>query len=398
MNMRILHIDETFHPAFGYQCNPLAKFQKMQGHEVIILTVEKKYIYPVYKAFGETGEHLDEQDRDYQEKTGVEIIRIPAKGYIANRLNYDKKALYSAVEKINPDVILSHCFETLTSIRIFFKFRKKYPIVFDSHMLGMASTNKYAKIYEAIFKRVITPRVVKDNIPVILTQDDDYVNSHLGMPKELTPFISFGTDTELFKPSKETRNKFIHKQNLRDNSFIIVSTGKLSPSKGGKLFAEAVAKKFSTVRDIVIVIVANLNGEYEREVKKMLDQSENKVFFYPVQDYTDLPYFYQIADVCVFPKQCSMSFYDVEACGVPVISEDNNVNLDRNSHGNGLCFKKDDVNDFRKTIEKIANMTPETYAEMSRACTEFIKNSYDYSMIAKKYTELMETQVKSFNR
>ena len=39
--MRILHVDETFHPAFGYQCNPLAKFQRMQGHEVIILTVKK---------------------------------------------------------------------------------------------------------------------------------------------------------------------------------------------------------------------------------------------------------------------------------------------------------------------------------------------------------------------
>lgn len=394
--MRILHIDETFHPAFGYQCNPLAKFQRMQGHEVIILTVEKKYIYPVYKAFGETGEHLEVQDREYQDKTGVKIIRIPAKGYISNRLNYDTKSLYEAVDKINPDVILSHCFETLTSMRILFKYRKKYPIVFDSHMLSMASKNKFVKIYEAMFKKLITPRIVRDHIPVILTQDDDYVNSHLGMPKDLTPFISFGTDTDLFKPSKNTRKDFIREHNFKEDSFIIVSTGKLSSAKGGKLFAEAVARKFNTERDVVIVVIANLDGEYEREVKKMLVNSENKVLFYPVQNYMDLPYFYQIADVCVFPRQCSMSFYDVEACGVPVISEDNNINIERNSHGNGLCFKKGDVGDFRSMIETIINMQPDDYANMSMACIRFIKDGYDYTTIARKYTSILENQIKVY--
>ena len=312
-------------------------------------------------------------------------------------MNYDTKALYSAVKTINPDVILSHCFETLTAMRIFFKFRKRYPIVFDSHMLSMASKNKFVKIYETMFKRLVTPRVVQNRIPVILTQDDNYVNTHLGMPKELTPFISFGTDTELFKPSKNTRQEFIREHELKEDSFIIVSTGKLSPAKGGKLFAETVAKKFDTARDVVIVVVANLDGEYEKEVKKMLDKSENKILFYPVQNYTNLPYFYQIADVCLFPKQCSMSFYDVEACGVPVISEDNNVNIARNSHGNGLCFKKDNVDDFRKAIDNIANMSPEVYDKMSDSCVRFIRDEYDYRKIAKRYSDILEHQINVFN-
>lgn len=394
--MKILHIDETFHPAFGYQCNPLAKFQKMEGNEVIILTVEKKYLYPVYKAFGETGEYLEEQDKEYQKKTGIKIYRIHAKGYIGNRLNYDAKELYRTVKKINPDVILSHCFETITSMRILFKFGNKYPLVFDSHMLSMASKNRFVKIYEALFRKIITPIVVKRKIPVILTQDDDYVNSHLGMPPEMTPFISFGTDTDLFKPSKEVRMKFKRIHGLKDDSFIIVSTGKLSKSKGGKLFAEAVAKKFDTYREVVVVVVANLEGEYESEVKKILEGSENKVLFYPVQNYMDLPSFYQIADICVFPKQCSMSFYDVEACGVPVISEDNNVNIERNSHGNGLCFKKDSVDDFRKAIEIIINMPSDSYERMSEACINFIKDGYDYKTIAGRYTEVLERQIRVF--
>ena len=43
--MKIVYVDETFHPAFGYQSNPLAKFQQKQGNEVVIVTVSKiKYM------------------------------------------------------------------------------------------------------------------------------------------------------------------------------------------------------------------------------------------------------------------------------------------------------------------------------------------------------------------
>ena len=56
--MRILHVDETFHPSYGYQANPLAKFQQKQGHEVYIATVEKKWLYPVYRTFNDDGSGL----------------------------------------------------------------------------------------------------------------------------------------------------------------------------------------------------------------------------------------------------------------------------------------------------------------------------------------------------
>ena len=36
--MKIVYVDETFHPAYGYQSNPLAKFQQVQGNEVTIVT------------------------------------------------------------------------------------------------------------------------------------------------------------------------------------------------------------------------------------------------------------------------------------------------------------------------------------------------------------------------
>ena len=385
--MKIIHIDETFHPAFGYQSNPLAKFQQRQGNEVLIVTPTKEFIYPVYKEFGDNGEHLDQQDKAYEQSTGVKIIRIPAKGYFMKRLVYGKK-IFEVVDKVKPDVLFVHCVETLTAMRFILK-NPKYPMLFDSHMLSMASNNKFAKIYEAAFRGVITPKIKKRKYDVIRTQDDDYVNVHLGIPREQTPFISFGTDTILFCPSADIREEFRTKYNISEEEFVVVYTGKLTEAKGGKLLADAFQKKF----DIPITLVCvgtPPESDYGREVQELLNKSENRIIMFPTQNYLNLAQFYQMADLSVFPKQCSMSFYDAQACGLPVVSENNNINLDRCGYHNGINFESGSVNSFREKILQFANMSKEERNKYSRNARNFIESGYDYANIAQQYTNYLQ--------
>lgn len=384
--MKILHIDETFHPAFGYQANPLAKFQQKQGNEVYIATPTKEFLYPVYHEFGDYGEHLVEQDAAYEKTTGVKIIRIPAKGYFMKRLVYGKE-IFDVVEQVKPDVLFVHCVETLTAMRFILK-NPNYPMMFDSHMLSMASGNKLAKLYEAAFRSLITPKIIKRKYDVIRTQDDDYVNSHLGIPKEQTPFISFGTDTILFCPSEKERISFRNANGIGKDDFVVVYTGKLTEAKGGKLLAETFKDKF----DIPITLVCvgtPTSDEYGKQVKKLLDESENRIIMFPTQNYLDLAKFYQMADLSVFPKQCSMSFYDAQSCGLPVLSEDNNVNVDRCSHGNGANFEAGSVDDFRAKIQEFAQMDVNERKEYSKNSRAFIESGYDYADIATQYTDYL---------
>lgn len=393
--MKILHVDETFHPAFGYQANPLAKFQQKQGNEVYIIAPTKEFIYPVYHEFGDSGEHLAEQDFTYESSTGVKIIRVPAKGYFMKRLVYGKE-IFEAVDRINPDVLFVHCLETLTAIRFIFK-NPKYPILFDSHMLSMASNNKFARIYELAFKNVITPKIKKRGYDVIRTQDDDYVNIHLGIPKEQTPFISFGTDTLMFCPSKEIRQTFRENNNIEENDFVVVYTGKLTEAKGGKLLAEAFFKKFD--KPITLVCVGTpTTDEYGKEVQKLFSQSENRIILFPTQNYLDLAKFYQMADLSVFPRQCSMSFYDAQACGLPVLSEANNVNVDRCSYNNGANFKAGSVEDFRAKIMMFASMNQNEFNKYRENSRKFIELGYDYVDIAEQYTNYLMKARARFNK
>lgn len=295
------------------------------------------------------------------------------------------------MERVKPDVLFVHCVETLTAMRFILR-GPRYPMMFDSHMLSMASGNRFAKAYETVFRYTITPKIVNRRYDVIRTQDDDYVNSHLGIPKEQTPFISFGTDTIIFHPSQDARKKFREDNGIGQNDFVVVYTGKLTEAKGGKLLAETFKEKFDTPITLVCVGTPACD-EYGRQVKRLLDESENRIIMFPTQNYLDLPQFYQMADLSIFPKQCSMSFYDAQACGLPVLSEDNNVNVDRCRHGNGDNFRAADVQDFRNKIIKFATMSGKmrkTYEDNSRA---FIEGGYDYADIAKQYTDYLKKAV-----
>ena len=133
--------------------------------------------------------------------------------------------------------------------------------------------------------------------------------------------------------------------------------------------------------------------DYGSKVEAVFSQSENQVLRFPTQLYTDLPKFYQAADCAVFPRQCSLSFYDVQACGLPVIFEDNNINIDRAAHENAITFKSGDLQDLRNKIVEICNLPAEIFSEMKEKSIAFVKGFYDYEDIAKQYCRVIESAV-----
>jgi len=394
--MKIVHWDEMFHPSFGYQINLLAKFQAKQGHDVTVITSQKIETHPTFATFGNNG-NIEQGDKNYEKDYGVKIIRLPIFGHYSGRVLY-KPGFIKAIKKEKPDVLMVHTNDTLSAmiITMLYPFIK-LPMVFDNHMLEMASQNKFKDIFQKVFRMFVTPVIKKHNLKVIRTQDDLYVNKCLGIPKEQTPFISFGSDTLLFKEDEEVRNRFREENGIGKDDFVIVYTGKLGAAKGGKLLAQALEKKFNTDRKVVGVIVGkSADDEYGREVEELFLRSENRIIRFSTQPYPELPKFYQAADLSVFAKQCSLSFYDAQACGLPVVSCDNNINVERNSHGNGFCFKEEDVEDFRAKIQQVLDMPQAQYEDMRRNAIAFVQNSYSYEKIAQEYTDVMVNEYDRF--
>lgn len=393
--MKILHWDEMFHPAFGYQINILAKFQAVEGHEVTIITSNNIEKHPTFAGFANDG-NIEELDTEYSNKYGVKIIRLPIWKVISGRVIY-KGGYIEKIKELNPDVIMCHTNDTLSSIRIAQRYKSiNIPIVFDNHMLEMAAKNPLSKAFRLYFKTFVTPIIKKNNWVVIRTQDDKYVNKCLGIPEEQTPFISFGTDTSIFHRDINVRRDFRKELKLDERDFVVVYTGKINESKGGKLLAKAFLEKFNTERKVVLLCVGNIeNSEYGKEVEEILNKSNNRIIRFKTQNYLDLAKFYQVSDLSIFPKQCSLSFYDAQACGLPVLSEDNNINVDRNKNNNGICFKSGNVEDIICKIKMFSEMKEIEYEKMRQNSIDFIVNNYDYKDIAEKYTEIL---IKEYNR
>jgi len=389
--MNIVHIEDFFHPDAGYQVNILAKYMVKQGHEVTVVTGEMDKIpETLTNFFGK--ENIEVADEVYKKKTGVKIIRIPLIGYVSGRAVFSGK-IYKVVRNLNPDILYVHGNDTLSGMRFTAKVKSlKYPLVLDNHMLEMASQNRFRHIFRAFYRTVFTRIIIKNNIPVIRTVDDPYVEKCLGIPLNQCPVIGFGSDVIQFRPDEYAKAIFRKENNISADDFVVLYAGKLDESKGGKILANAFAKKIEcqNSRSVTLIVVGNAVGDYGRELEEIFSVSENKIIRFPTQKYMNLAKFYQAADLAVFPKQCSLSFFDAQACGLPVLAEDNEINEERLSNNNGLVFKSNNIEDFRTKVLFCANMQHNLFKEMCNNSYNLIRQKYNYEDIAQRYINIMQ--------
>lgn len=390
--LKIVHIEGFFHASAGYQINILPKYLAKMGHEQYILTGELDQIPErVTKFFGKN--NVQETDEKYVQENNVKIIRLPLRGYISGRVIFGPE-LDREINIIKPDVIYVHGNDTVYGMKYIYKYKKegKTLLITDSHMLDIASKNRLAPIFQMFYRFFITPKIIKNNIKVIRTQNDTYVEKKLGIPLDQAPWIPTGSDLLLFYPDKEIKQKFKTEHKLRQNSFIVVYAGKLDEAKGGSLLAEVFRKKFNTNREVVLLCIGNSVGEYGEKIESILKKSENRIIRYSTQPYINLAKFFQSSDIAVFPKQSSLSFYDAQASGLPVILENKSINTERIQYHNGLEFKSDDVEDFRAKIEFFANLNEEDFYEYKKNSIRYVKDKFNYETIAERYEQIIVTE------
>ena len=395
--MRIAYICDFFHPDAGYHPNLLSKYWAKFGNHVFMLTSELEKMPHSLTNFFDCND-IERKDKEFSDMYGVEIIRCPIHGFVSGRSIYTK-AIFRELNKINPDVVYVNGNDSLIGMELVFSYNwHPFGLVMDSHMLDIASKNKFKKLYRAVYRKTVAKRIIRENIPVIRAQNDDYVEKHLGIPIDRCPWISFGSDMLLFHEDAKIRFEKREELGIPQDAFVILYAGKINRTKGLDIFSEAIEKKFCTDRNVCLVIIGSAEGEEGAIIESSLTRSENQILRYPTQKYTDLPPFYQMADIAVFPRQCSLSFFDVQACGLPVVFEDNNINLERGNNHNALVFPSADATGLRKAIETFIKMRTDEFDVYKSNAIEYVRNNYNYEEKALEYIPFLESQVKAKKR
>lgn len=396
--MRFVHVEDFIHPDAGYQLNLLSRLQVKQGHEVIIVCAELEKIPGwLTSFFGK--DNIEEKDEKFKEATGVKIIRHPLYGFYSGRAIF-KPGLHKLIKSLNPDVLFIHNEDTVMGMKLLWDYKKmNLPYVLDCHMLEMASKNKFRDYFRAFYRKFVTPIILKNNIPLIRVVDTDFVQKHYNIPLERTKLLSFGTDTDFYKPNQEVKKQFRQELGINENDFVVIYAGKMDPTKGGEFLAKSLKEKINIQnKEIKFIIIGNPpKDEYGEKVNKIFSESENKIIQNPTQTYFDLAKFYQTADIAIFPKQCSMSYFEVQACELPVVLEENEINISRVENKKGLTFSKDSIKEFRTAIEQFGNMPKEEFDMFKENARKNIVDNYNFVPIAQQFTDVMIEEYMKFH-
>lgn len=392
--MKIVHIEDFVHPDAGYQLNSLAPLQHLQGHDVTIVTGELDKIPDfLTNFFGR--DNIEDRDRKFTEETGVKIIRVPLLGFYSGRAIFHP-SLFKRVAELKPDVAFVHGEDTVTGMMFIWLSRwLRYPLVLDCHMLEMASVNRFREVFRSFFRRFVTPVILKERIPLIRVVPSDFVEKCLAIPLSYTDLLSFGTDTIHFGPDAKSRAEVRSLHGIGQDSFLVMYAGKIDEHKGGKFLAASLLDSFPEAngRKIEFLVIGSGADDYGRQVEKEFAKSQNKIVRLPTQKFRDLARFYQAADLAIFPRQCSMSFFEVQSCGVPILFEDNEINRERVTGENAFLFEPGNVPDFRQKILAAASLSPEQMARCRRDSRDFVLQHYDYVPIAQKFTDVLQRAI-----
>lgn len=391
--MNIVEIEDFVHPNTGYQINVLSKYFAKFGHNVTIVCSSMEKMPNFLTDFFPV-DNILKLDKEFEKETGVKIVRVPIHGYISGRSIY-KKEIFKIVDNLKPDALFIHAEDTHIAMKYLKRYKKmNCALIMDNHQCDMSSHNKLRELFRLYYRLRFTPIIKKYELPIVrLTENDMYMQNHYNIPMKLTPCITFGSDTLLFHKDNDIRMNFRRELSIDSDAFVVVYAGKLDEFKGGKLLAEALKDKFNTNKKLCFVVVGNTSGEYGEKVEKIFSSSDNKIFRFATQEYKNLAKFFQISDIALFAKECSLTFYDVQACGLPVVFEDNDVNVERSKHNNAITFKKGDVKDFRDKIEYLINLDNNTYKKMSENAVKYILDNYNYEEKAKAFETLIIDEI-----
>jgi glycosyltransferase involved in cell wall biosynthesis len=394
--MKIVQFEDFFHPDAGYNINIFSKYMSKLGHDVVILTSEIDKTPMYLKTFFDCND-ISTKDKKYEDENGVIIKRIKTHFFYSGRSIIALK-IFNTIKSYKPDIVYIHGNDTYFGIlSTLFHRLILVPIVYDTSMVEMASKNRFNWMFRFTYRLMVAPIIKRNEFKVIRTQDDNYVTKHLGIPFGLSPLISLGVDTEKFSPIA-IDNKVREELAINKDDFVVTYAGKIDLSKGAELLLSVLAKKMKSTRNIVFLLIGNVNPEVEGMFKSTLKNSKNSIIHIPTVTYSQLNKYYQASDIALFPRQISLSFFNAQACGLPVIAESNNINDERLSHGNGVTFKFNDSGDLYDKIIELSIIDKNAFKDLSSNSIEYVNNYYDYNKIILEYIDLFQEELIRSNK
>lgn len=371
--LKIIIISDWFSENMGYAENFLPKALAELGHDVHLVTSTAQIYYS-----------SPDYDKTYRNFLGPNIVDAGIKnidGYTLHRLNFKNHSSTPLIDnlqdylcKLKPDIIQTLSVSSLSTYQAAqYCLENNCKLFTECHVHASVFKN------ESILKKKLSLRIFRKNIIKLifdklrssLTKKKlKFINSVTEICYPIAPDVtkiainnffvsenkiklqSLGVDTSLFHPAsiefiandfKEFRSKI----GLKPDSLVCVYTGRFARDKNPQCLAKAVDYLNKQGENIQAIFVGNGTPDEINEIKEM-----DGCFVHEFVQVNNLPKFYWISNIGVWPSQESTSQLDAAACGLPLILS-NNIKVKERVNGNGLLYNENDEISLAECIKSL---------------------------------------------
>jgi glycosyltransferase involved in cell wall biosynthesis len=380
--LKVLHIEDRFHPELGYQLNFFSKYHNPLIDMTILTSGSLSYWNR------DDGQDLSAIDEKFEKENHVKIIRLKSAFSRKRKANLILLGIRKKIREISPDIIYVHALETWTCLRIFLmpSILNNYIIYTDTHtLLNQFNGGIIEKFHMMLLKLIMVRKINKRRIKVLYTVEENRLiaeNKYGVSPGNIFP-CPIGTDLSLYFYSEPMRDLLRKQFNIENDEVVIIYSGKINGIKKPQLIIDALKLIQDDIAGKVRVIM--VGAADEKYMHKLLEESRGnnkiKVELIGSVPNSELYKYYSMADFAVFPKENSLSSLDVQACKLPLIMEKDITNTERLKYG-GLLYEKDNIQDLAGKI-RIFIKDESLRKQMGSMGKAFVEENYNYVDIIK---------------
>ncbi|MDP7304491.1 MAG: glycosyltransferase family 4 protein, partial [Pirellulaceae bacterium] len=340
--MKILHAADYVMPTMGYQDFMLAKWHAKHGHESHIVTSDRFRPVDGYEKTWEPllGKRIV--------GTGIETAEDVTIHRLPRLLEWKKrvwlKDLRKTIERIKPDAVFCHGTGSPMSFALpSISKRLGLPILMDNHMTFASQRSGVSGFVYYSARRALTRVVLNRTVDRFLgigQECCDFMIERQAIPPDKVELLEVGVDSELFHPDESLGKAEREKINVPLDAKVVIQTGKLARDKSPHWLSEAMAPIMREDPQVWLVFVGDAPADYSGEITSPMVRNgvADRLKFVPLVPVHELAAMFNMADVCVYPNQSSLSCMEAAACGKPVVVTDLPWGRARQDAGIATCY------------------------------------------------------------
>lgn len=385
--MNIVHIapNGVFSDGWTYQENLLTKYQMKLGHTVTLITQNHAWV---------DGKDTEVPCSDEVSRDGFRVIRLERKALIGGPFKSFVPYLdvYQLLVELKPDMIFYHGMVNATicqAARYKKKVNKNLVLVQDNHLdynigkLEPGLKGKMSYLRNRLYYRMTGSYV--DRVYGVTPWRKKYAIEVYGVPESKADVLIMGADDEKidFAHRAQIRESIRKQYGIPDDSFLIVTGGKLDKNKNIPALMEAVRD----YPEITLLIFGNVLDDIRETFDRLLAENPRiqSIGWIPGDKIYD--YFFA-ADLVCFPGQHSVLWEQACAAKVPCLFKKWEGMEHVDNGGNSAFVDLSQEGSLSRALKEL--LFTDKYAGMKKAAESDKTDVYLYSHIAEKSLELLE--------